>query len=663
MTDNKDRIDSLEKELANARSQRTEERERTNRMRNSLSWRLTLPFRALRRAIVDPFTRSKQKKQYTTLPSSPIADEPAETINPTEPVVAPKPGPPPAYCDYADFCKRMEPLVEDYSSSFIQRLDRLELQPLISIVLPVYNPDPKWLREAIDSVLQQIYPNWELCIADDASTKPGVRKTLLEYSESHKNIQVAFRKQNGHISQASNTALELASGEFVALLDHDDILPAHALARVVDCINEHPGVSLIYSDEDKIDESGQRSQPHFKSDWNPDLLIGQNFISHLGVYRKSDVERVGGFREGVEGAQDWDLVLRVSEQCDPEQIRHIPEVLYHWRSIEGSTAMDIGEKNYAHKAAGKALEEHLARIGIAATLEPVDRYYWRPRYSIPEPVPSIAIIIPTKDHIDLLKTCIDSIQSKTSYPHFQIIIADNGSEKPASLEYFEIIRGQGIEIIKVPGEFNFSKINNTIIRNRSEPLICLLNNDTTIISENWLDEMAMHACRDEIGIVGAKLLFPHDHVQHAGIVLGIGGIGSEAFKYIHKTDDGYIHRAFLIGNYSAVTGACMLFRKKVWEELGGLNENDAPNAYSDVDFCLRCQEKGYRILFTPFAQLYHHESASRGPENSEAFQTARNYMRQRWANRIDQDPFYNRNLTLEREDFTLVFPPRNYSTK
>lgn len=656
MTDNKDRIDSLKKELATVRSQRTEEPERTNRMRNSLSWRLTLPFRALRRAIIDPFTRSEQNKQSTIAPPSPIVDEP------TEPA-APKAGPPPAYRDYRDFCKRMKPLVKDYSSNFVQRLDRLELQPLVSIVLPVYNPNPKWLREAIDSVLLQIYSHWELCIADDASTNLGVKETLLEYSEFHKNIKVAFREQNGHISQASNTALELATGEFVALLDHDDILPAHALARVVDCINEHPDASVIYSDEDKIDESGHRSQPHFKSDWNPDLLIGQNFISHLGVYRRSDVKRVGGFREGVEGAQDWDLVLRVSERCSPQQIRHIPEVLYHWRSIEGSTAMDIGEKNYAHTAAGKAIEDHLSRIGKAATLEPVDRYYWRPRYSIPEPAPLIAIVIPTKDHIDLLETCIDSIQSKTSYPNFQIVVADNDSEDPSSLEYFEEIQKRGIEVFRIPGKFNFSKINNSIISDRSESLICLLNNDTTIINEDWLDEMVMHACRDEIGIVGAKLLFPHDHVQHAGIVLGIGGIGSEAFKYIHKTDDGYIHRAFLIGNYSAVTGACMLFRKSIWEELHGLNEDETPNAYSDVDFCLRCQEKGYRILFTPFAQLYHHQSASRGQDSSEALQSSTKYMQKRWGSYIQRDPYYNPNLTWEREDFTLTFPPRDYSTK
>jgi len=664
MTENEDRIAKLEEEIASAHAQRAKERERNDRMRNSLSWRLTLPFRALRRTLIDPFTRSapNQPPEVDHSPNSPKdANDPETTPEPLA-ESEPSPGPPPAYRDYSDFCKRMEPLVAEYSRAFVQRIDRLERTPLFSIILPVYNPDPKWLREAIDSVIRQIYPNWELCIADDASTNPEIRALLSEYCDSRPNIKAVFRERNGHISEASNSAIQLAKGEFIALLDHDDLLPAHALARVADCLNEHSDAVLIYSDEDKVDEAGLRSQPHFKSDWNPDLLIGQNFISHFGVYRKSHVDLVGGFRKGFEGAQDWDLALRISEKCEPSQIRHIPEVLYHWRSISGSTAKDIDEKDYAHEAAGNALKDRFNRIEIPATLEPVDRYYWRPRYPIPQPTPAIAIIIPTRDRIDLLRNCIDSVLSKTSYPNYKIVIANNGSEEATTFDYFNSIRGQGIDIIDIPGDFNFSKINNAAIRDRPEPLICLLNNDTTIINEDWLEEMAMHACREEIGIVGAKLFFPHDHVQHAGIVLGIGGIGSEAFKYIHKTDDGYIHRVFLIGNYSAVTGACMLFRKSLWDTLNGLNESDTPNAYSDIDFCLRCQENGYRVLFTPFAQPYHHESAARGNDDSQAFQLAMDYMRQRWGDRIKPDPYYNPNLAWEREDFTLAWPPRDYST-
>ena len=652
-----ERIAELEAEIAIERPQRDEERSRSKRLKHSLSWRLTLPIRALWSLAIAPFSRPKPVPS-TTAPeeSSERAPDPEAAENvPIEPQ-----GPPLPYRDYADFCQRMEPLIDSYCDSFPKRLNRLPSRPLISVVLPVYNPDPKWLELAIESVVDQIYPDWELCIADDASTREGIEPLLRQYAAGNPKIKVVFRESNGHISAASNSALELASGDFIALLDHDDLLSRHALARVVDRINETPDSVIIYSDEDKVDEFGRRSQPHFKSNWNPDLLLGQNCISHLGVYRRSYVERVSGFRRGYEGAQDWDLALRVSELCEPDQIQHIPETLYHWRSIKGSTARDIDEKDYAHEAAGKALADRFRRLNIDVELEPVDRYYWRPVYKLPDPLPSVAIIIPTRDRVDLLKPCIDSILQKTRYTNYKIVIVDNDSTEPETLEYLENAKKQGIESLRVSGAFNYSRINNVAIRERSESLVCLLNNDTTVLNPDWLEEMAMHACRDEIGVVGAKLLFPHDHVQHAGVVLGIGGIGSEAFKYIHKTDDGYIHRAFLIGNYSAVTGACMVFRKSVWELLQGLNESDTPNAYSDIDFCLRATESGLRTLFTPFATLHHHQSASRGPDDHEEFENASQYMRARWGASIANDPFYNPNLTLEREDFTLSFPPRNY---
>jgi len=565
------------------------------------------------------------------------------------------------YRDYADFCQRMEPLVDQYCANFSARQGSLDLRPLVSVILPVYNPDPKWLKEAIESVVNQIYSNWELCIADDRSSDPRIEELIEAYTRENDNIRAIFREQNGHISEASNSALALATGEFVALLDHDDYLPRHALARVVDCINAHPETDIIYTDEDKIDASGIRSQPHFKSDWNPDLLLGQNYISHLGIYRLSTLREIGGFRAGFEGAQDWDLVLRLSSKIPASRIQHIPEVLYHWRSISGSTARDIDEKSYAHEAARNALAAYFQNQKIEVSLEAVDRFYWRPVYK--HSSPSVAIIIPTRDRSDLLKSAIESVLSQTSYPNYRIAIADNDSEDPETLHYLESVDKLGIETIRIPGDFNFSRINNLAIESRNEDIICLLNNDTRVINPSWLDELAMHAVRPEIGPVGAKLLFPHDHVQHAGIVLGIGGIGSEAFKYIHKSDDGYIHRALLIGNYSAVTGACMAVRKSVWREVGGFDEENTPNAFSDVDFCLRCSEAGYRSVFTPFAQLIHEQSASRGPENSPQFDAAVVYMRARWSQAIAKDPYYNPNLSLEREDFTLAFPPRGYATQ
>ena len=410
------------------------------------------------------------------------------------------------YRDYSDFCLRMESLVEQYSSNFSNRISKLEERPLISILLPVYDPEPKWLEAAIESVIEQIYPDWELCIADDCSLDPRIRQLIEDYSKKHDKIRADFREQNGHISEASNSALAMATGEFVALLDHDDYLPKHALARVIDCINDHPKTDIIYTDEDKIDESGNRSQPHFKSDWNPDLLIGQNYISHLGIYRRSALQEIGGFRVGFEGAQDWDLVLRLSTRIPPARIRHIPEVLYHWRSISGSTARDIDEKSYAHEAARKALEDYFKTRNIDASLEAVDRFYWRPIYK--HSSPRVAIIVPTRDRVDLLKTCIESIQSKTSYPLFRIVVADNESTDPETLRFLESVKRSGVETIRIPGDFNFSRINNLAISAVDEEIICLLNNDTRVINESWLGELVMHAVRPSIGPVGQNFSFP-----------------------------------------------------------------------------------------------------------------------------------------------------------
>ena len=646
--------------------------DKVRRMQKSFSWRITAPLRALRRALIDPKHQSNTAEATDSVPADtdistkPRHETPLQSIPDSEPS-EPLPGPPPAYRDYSDFCVRMEPLISEYMSNFEARLDRFENLPMISIILPVYNTSEKWLSDAINSVINQIYPNWELCIADDASTDPKIRELLERYKEIDDRIRVVYREDNGHISAASNSAISIAEGHYIALLDHDDTIPPHALARIVDCITENPNAKIIYTDEDKIDENGERSSPHFKSDWNPDLLLGQNFISHFGVYLKSEVDAVGGFRVGYEGAQDWDLALRISERCTEGDIIHIPEALYHWRSISGSTALDIGEKNYAHETAGKAIRDALRRRGSTAQIEPVERYYWRVIHPTPNPEPLVSIIIPTRDQVDLLKNCIDSIKEKTTYRNYNFIIVDNNSEQEETHDFLESLKSEGQTVIHSPGPFNFNALNNKAIRLTSASFVCLLNNDITVIEPDWLTEMVRHASRLPIGVVGAKLLYPHNHVQHAGVVLGIGGIASEAFKKLHLDDDGYIHRAHLVGNYSAVTGACMMFRKSVWDEVGSFNETDVPNAFGDIDFCLRVRKAGYRVLFTPFALLYHHESASRGndlePSKVEAFQKAEAYMKTNWGDIIRRDPHYNPNLTLSREDFTLVFPPRQYSTK
>lgn len=646
-------------EISDLKDENENLKDQVKRLKETASWKVTMPLRALRRKFLDPLVRKEKREREVVNP------EEKEEIQLKSKSQAAQPEPPPAYRDYNEFCRNLETKIGEYSDNFLRRLNQIEEPPLISIILPVYNTDEKWLSRSINSVISQIYPNWQLCIADDASIKPHVRKLLNEYKRLDERIEVVFRENNGHISAASNSALEIAEGEFIALLDHDDELASHALARVVDSIRANPSAKLIYSDEDKIDADGTRSQPHFKSDWNPDLILSQNYISHLGVYRTSLVRDLGGFMEGLEGAQDWDLALRVSEKAQSNQIVHIPEVLYHWRSIQGSTASDIDEKNYAHAAGGKAVKRALERRGLSSTIEPVERYYWRVKYELPNRFPRVTIIIPTKDRIDLLKPCIESIKEKTVYNNYYIQILDNESTDQETLEYLEEIQSSDVGLEKCNGPFNFARLNNQAIEKADSEIICMLNNDVTIISEGWLEELVSHVCRLDIGVVGAKLFYPHDHMQHAGIVLGLGGVASEAFKKLHKTDDGYIHRACLIGNYSAVTGACMAFRKSVWEDVGGFNDKEVPNAFGDVDFCLKALKAGFRNLYTPFAELYHHESASRGhdldPEKVEAFRVAVEYMKSHWAELIKRDPYYNPNLTLEREDFTLAREPRYYS--
>jgi len=651
---------TLEKRNSALEAEAARLRDKASRMQASASWRLGAPLRAFRRQFIDPWKRP-----------SPAAGEALEEVpnpqpkaSPAEPPRPERPEPPPAFRDYEDFCRRMEPLAEAYRRDFERRLPTLERKPLVSVLLPVFDPPEKWLSRAIESVRAQIYPHWELCVADDASTNPAIRELIAHFVREDDRIKAVYRARNGHISAASNSALSLAQGAYVALVDHDDELAPHALARVVDALQAQPHAKLVYTDEDKIDEEGRRSSPHFKSDWNPDLLAGQNCISHLGVYQRALVERIGGFREGFEGAQDWDLALRFGERCLPGQIVHIPEVLYHWRKLGGSTARDIGDKDYAHEAGRRALADHFKRRGRAVSLLPVDRHYWRVKHALPQPAPRAALVIPTRDRLDLLAPCVEAIRERTKYPAYRLVVADNDSREPETLDFLERLEREGALVVRCPGPFNFASINNRAIEAAEADIVCLVNNDVTPINPEWLEELVSQASRLEIGAAGSKLFYPHEHVQHAGVVMGLGGVASEAFKKIHRSDDGHSHRSMLVGNYSAVTGACMAFRKSVWEEAGGFRETDVPNAFGDIDFCLRLGEASYRILFTPFAELCHLENASRGDDLEEgkrdAFEKAVAYMERRWKAVIERDPFYNPNLTLEREDFSYTFPPRGY---
>jgi len=534
--------------------------------------------------------------------------------------------------------------------------------PRFSILVPVYNTPERWLRRMIDSVREQTYPHWELCLADDASTEPHVRAVLTEAAAADPRIRVAWRATNGHISAASNSALALATGDFVGLLDHDDELAPNALFEMSLVFGRRPETDLVYSDEDKIDEDGRRFEPYFKPDWNPDLFLGQNYLSHFSVYRTALVRDVGGFREGYEGSQDWDLALRVTDRSTPPRILHIPKVLYHWRAIAGSTALELSEKSYPVEAARRALIDHFAARGIGASLEPVPGGHWRTVYPLSQPAPLVSIIIPTRNGLEHLRRCVESITSATDYPSYEILIVDNGSDEPATLAWLGQVASDTIRVLPVPGPFNYSAINNTAVRAARGEIVALLNNDLEVITPGWLTEMVSHACRQDVGCVGAMLYFPNDHIQHAGVILGVGGVAGHAFRDFPRGTEGVFNRARLIQELSAVTAACLVVRKSVYTLVGGLDEADLAIAFNDIDFCLKVRRAGFRNIWTPFAELYHHESASRGaddtPEKRHRFDREVEAMLRRWGSDLGGDPAYNPNLTLERNDFSLAIPPR-----
>lgn len=546
-----------------------------------------------------------------------------------------------------------------------RRIADFHSPPLISVIMPVYNTPEKWLRRAIESVRNQIYPHWELCIADDASPSVHVREILSEYRRMDPRIKVVFREENGHISAASNSALELACGDFIALLDHDDELAEHALYMVATEIERHPDADLIYSDEDMIDEAGRRFKPHFKSDWNPELILSQNFFCHLGVYRTSLVQATGGFINGYEGSQDYDLLLRCAASTKPERIRHIPHILYHWRAIEGSTALNIGYKNYAETAALKMLKDHLQRTDARINVElarPGSTTY-RVRYPLPVEPPLVSIIIPTRDGHQLLRQCVESLLSTTTYPRYQLLIVDNQSTETEALEYFRHLEFSGTaKVLRYDHPFNYSAINNFAVRMSDGEVLCFMNNDITVKTPGWLEEMVSHAVRPSVGAVGAKLLYPDGFIQHGGVILGIRGIAGHSHKHYEGSELGYFRRLALTQNLSAVTGACLVIRKVVFESVGGFDETNLPIAYNDVDLCLRVGEMGLLNVWTPCAELFHHESATRGsddtPENEPRLRKEAGYMRQRWQDKLKNDPYYNPNLTLETQDFALAWPPR-----
>lgn len=532
--------------------------------------------------------------------------------------------------------------------------------PTFSVVMPVHNPPVEFLREAIASAREQLWPHWELCIADDDSTDPAVVALLDAEAAADDRIRLHRRTDNGGISRASNDALGMATGEWVALLDHDDVLPEHALATIARAIADHPDAAVVYSDEDKLSPDGQRVDPYFKPDLSRELLWGQNVVSHLGAYRRDVVTEVGGFRPAFDGSQDYDLALRVIERVGIERVVHVPEVLYHWRILPGSVALADDEKTWAHDAAVRALEDHLDRTGTAASVEQVPgTRYRRVVPDLPSPAPLVSVVVPTRDRPDLLGTFADGLLNRTFYDNLELLVIDNGSVEADALALLdELSRDERVRVVRDDGDFNWSRLNNLGIREANGDLVCLCNDDLEVVEghEDWLTELVRWGVRDEVGAVGAKLHYPDGRIQHAGVVLGWGGDATHAYQLHPGQVDGQMGRARLVQQYQAVTGACLMARRQTFDRLGGFDADQLAIAYSDVDWCLRVRDAGLAVVWTPFAELVHHESASRGPESGAAEERrAREaaVLRERWGALAVDDPFANPNLSREHTDFRV----------
>jgi O-antigen biosynthesis protein len=519
-------------------------------------------------------------------------------------------------------------------------------QPLISILTPTFNTDSEILRSCIRSVQAQAYPNWELCICDDGSSSEATRRVITECAEHDTRIRTAFLRENVGIAEATNAALGMATGEFIGLLDHDDELSPDALFENVRLLQENLRADVIYSDEDKLDADGHYCEPFFKPDWSPELLLSSMYTCHFSLYRRQLVETVGGFRPGFEGAQDYDLMLRVIEHSD--RIFHVPKILYHWRKSPHSSAGDAQAKSGSTDAGLLALREHLQRVELQAEVFATDRpNSYRVRPSI-RGNPLISIIIPHKDLPVLLDRCIQSINARTTYRNYELIIVDNGSSTPQAQKYLSALP---YRIIYLNEPFNFARMNNLAARECRGEYLLLLNDDTEVIAPGWLTAMLGYAQLSEIGAVGAKLYYPQDSIQHAGVVLGMRGIAGHWLYRFPGSSRGYFNSLHSVRNVSAVTAACVLLRREVFECLGGFDEKLAVS-YNDVDLCLRIRQAGYRIVWVPEAELYHCEFATR-PKVLDYQEVE--YMKKKWGTVLLDDPYYNPNLTLESGGLALRF--------
>lgn len=550
-----------------------------------------------------------------------------------------------------------EAYVPDEAALEKQRHHHFEYSPLISVAVPAYRTPEKFLAQMIDSLLAQTYGNWELCIANGSPEDSAMKKVLEEYTKKDSRIRVSELTENKGIAGNTNAALEMAQGEFVGLLDHDDLLAPNALYEIVRALDEDRNLDAVYTDEDKVTtELDEHFQPHLKPDFNLDLLRSNNYICHFFVVRRSIVQKVGGFCQEFDGAQDHDFIFRCIETA--EKVGHIPEILYHWRTHKASTADNPASKMYAFDAGKRAIEAHLKRTGTEGIVSHTpDLGFFRVKYPV-QGQPLVSIIIPNKDEKETLKACIDSIREKTEYPNYEIIIVENNSTTDEIFQYYkELSQDPRIRLLRWKKEFNYSAINNYGVRHANGEYLLFLNNDVTVITPGWIKELLGVCQRPEVGAAGVKLIYPDDTIQHAGCVIGLGGIAGHMFVDMPANRTGYLHKASILQDMSAVTAACMMMKRTAFEEAGGFTEKLSV-AFNDVDLCLKVRKNHKLIVYDPYVQLYHMESKTRGAEDNKEkvrrFQEEIEYMRCQWIDILKKgDPYYNKNLSLTKWNYSL----------
>ena len=538
-----------------------------------------------------------------------------------------------------------------------QRKQKFDYSPLISIAVPAYQTPVEFLRQMIESLIVQTYSNWELCIVNASPDNEEMQKVLAEYSAGDSRVRFCNLKENLGIAENTNRAFAMTKGEFVGLLDHDDLLAPNALYEIVKILQDHPQADALYTDEDKVTtELDEHFQPHLKPDFNLDLLRSNNYICHFFVVRKSIVEKAGGFRKEFDGAQDYDFIFRCTENAG--EVLHVPEILYHWRTHKASTADNPASKMYAFEAGKRAIEAHLERTGTKGEVSHTqDLGFYRVKYPV-QGKPLVSVIIPNKDEKETLQTCLEMLEKNTGYQNFEIIIVENNSTTDEIFRYYKELSGnRKIHLLRWGKEFNYSAINNFAVAHAKGEYLLFLNNDVKSINPDWLEEMLGVCQRPEVGGVGAKLIYPDNTIQHAGCVIGMGGIAGHMFVDMPADRTGYLHKASLLQDMSAVTAACLLMKKEVFEQAGGFTEELAV-AFNDVDLCLKVRKNGYLIVYDPYVKLYHMESKTRGAEDSKEkvrrFQTEIEYMRCHWIDILKNgDPCYNKNLSLTKWNYSL----------